>query len=281
MTGTADAPAATTERPQDLVLARLHLRLGSLGLARAELEGMAGSGSLDQDGLVDLAEARWRTGDLTGAGEAANAALATGSEAIVAYVVAAEATAAVGRPAEARRLASRALELADLSVGDVFAGMPRSSVWPIEPDATPTTEPLFGSDAVSSAPMSGSADAAGPAARGLWDDQPDPAADLPQAADAFEGGRVSLEAGDPATASLQLSVALRLSPALAPAILELIAGADGPVMELLRGDAYRIVGHEGDARVAFASAASSVAASVIPPDTVPTTKPDPDSKETL
>ena len=106
----------TVERDQDLVLARLHLRLGSLGLARAELEEMAGSGTLDEEGLVDLAEVRWRTGDLTGAGEAATVALAAGSEAIVAFVIAAEATAAVGRPAEARRLASRALELADLSV---------------------------------------------------------------------------------------------------------------------------------------------------------------------
>ena len=110
------------ERDIDLVVARLHLKLGSLQLARAELEEMAGHGTLDDEGLVDLAEARWRTGDLTGAGDAATVALAAGNEAVVALVISAEATAAAGRPAEARRLASRALELADLSVSDVFAG---------------------------------------------------------------------------------------------------------------------------------------------------------------
>ena len=76
---------ADGDRSSDLALARLHLRLGSLGLARAELEGMAGSGVLDDEGLVDLAEARWRTGDLAGAGEAASAALAAGNEAVVAW----------------------------------------------------------------------------------------------------------------------------------------------------------------------------------------------------
>ena len=114
------------ERDIDLVVARLHLKLGSLQLARAELEEMAGHDTLDDEGLVDLAEARWRTGDLTGAGDAATVALAGGNEAVVALVISAEATAAAGRPAEARRLASRALELADLSVSDVFAGMPRA-----------------------------------------------------------------------------------------------------------------------------------------------------------
>ena len=70
------ATAATpTSAAADLVLARLHLRLGSLGLARAELETMAGRNGLDDEGIRDLAEARWRTGDLPGAGEAAAAYL--------------------------------------------------------------------------------------------------------------------------------------------------------------------------------------------------------------
>ena len=42
----------------------LHLRLGSLALARVELETLAGVGALDDAGPVDLAEVRWRTGDL-------------------------------------------------------------------------------------------------------------------------------------------------------------------------------------------------------------------------
>ena len=67
----SDPSATTTQRSPDLVLARLHLRLGSLSLARAELETLAGKDMLDAEGVVDLAEARWRTGDITGAGEAA------------------------------------------------------------------------------------------------------------------------------------------------------------------------------------------------------------------
>ena len=50
--------------------------MGSLALARAELESLAGRGMLDEPALLDLAEVRWRTGDLAGAGEAANALLA-------------------------------------------------------------------------------------------------------------------------------------------------------------------------------------------------------------
>ena len=72
------APAGdvrTQARAIELVLAHMHLRLASLALARVELETLAGLGGLDTQGLVDLAEVRWRTGDLVGAGEAAAAAL--------------------------------------------------------------------------------------------------------------------------------------------------------------------------------------------------------------
>ena len=49
-------------------------------------------------GCSPLAEARWRTGDLAGAGEAAQAYLATVAKRSIALVIAAEAVAAVGRP---------------------------------------------------------------------------------------------------------------------------------------------------------------------------------------
>ena len=123
-------PIEPTERASELRLARLHLRTGSLGLARAELETLAGAGALDDEALLDLAEVRWRTDDLTGAGEAAAAYIAGGRIALIALVVAAEATAALGRPGEARRLAARALEMVDGAIDPVFAGMPRSDVWP-------------------------------------------------------------------------------------------------------------------------------------------------------
>lgn len=253
------------ERDADLVVARLHLRLGSLQLARAELEEMAGAGTLDDEGLVDLAEARWRTGDLAGAGEAANVALAAGTETIVGLVIAAEATAAAGRPAEAGRLASRALELADLSVSDVFAGMPRASIWPIEPGTPGVAEPLFGSEAPGvswAAPP-----AAGSPATGLWDDA-NGGIELPDPATELEAGRTALADGRTAVGALRLGLALRLAPALAPAVLEALAPYDEPELALVKGDAYRLVGHERDARLAFADAAASIPA----PATTPATK---------
>ena len=135
-------PAATdaaAPRPGELVLARIHLRLGSLALARAELETLAGLGSLDLPGQVDLAEVRWRTGDLTGAGEAASAALGGGLESPIALAIAAEAAAALGRPNEARRLAGKALEGVAGPIDGLFAGMPRAGVWPADAAAPPPT----------------------------------------------------------------------------------------------------------------------------------------------
>src|SRR5262245_18627762 len=135
-----DRPSARPagERPVGLRLARVHLRMGSLVLARAELEAYAGRGELDDDAVVDLAEARWRTGDLAGAGEVATAALATGHADPIALVIAAEATAALGRPGEARRLAGRALEAVHGSLDPLFAGMPRSTIWPAEAEPSAT-----------------------------------------------------------------------------------------------------------------------------------------------
>ena len=136
-----DAGGVATRDP-DLVLARLHLRLGSLALARAELETLAGRDALDEAGLLDLAEARWRTGDIAGAGEAAVAALDEEEGPLLALVVAAEAAAARGRPTEARRLADKAMEAAAGSIDALFAGMPRAAVWPPDaaaPPPSPTT----------------------------------------------------------------------------------------------------------------------------------------------
>ena len=139
-----DAP--TQARAIELVLAHMHLRLASLALARVELETLAGLGGLDTQGLVDLAEVRWRTGDLVGAGEAAAAALRADDVRPdpIALVVAAEAASAIGRPSEARRFATRAMAAAPHSIDEIFAGMPRSGVW--VPDANeplPTAPTLF------------------------------------------------------------------------------------------------------------------------------------------
>jgi tetratricopeptide (TPR) repeat protein len=263
-------------RSIELLLAHAHLRLGALSLARVELETMAGLGMLDTPGFVDLAEVRWRTGDLTGAGEAAHAALRTEADVPIALVIAAEAAAKLGRPSEARRLAQRAMAAATGSIDAMFAGMPRSSVWPPDADEPPPTAPtLFdhepepagpteGPEPVSGdrpvhAPATGSAAVAtppgGPVTLGFWDDDEtatEGLTELPDPALELEAGRAALVAGQLDQAALRFGMALRLAPALAPAVLEATAGARGPALAMVRGDAYRLAGHELEARQSYA-----------------------------
>src|SRR3954447_7414385 len=85
MTSTVPTPALAASVPQrnaseDLRLACLHLRLGMLTAARAELEDLEHRGELGAGGRAALAEARWRSGDLEAAGEAAQAHLAAGGQ---------------------------------------------------------------------------------------------------------------------------------------------------------------------------------------------------------
>jgi hypothetical protein len=244
--------AAIIERPTELRLARLHLRTGALGLARAELETLAGAGSLDDEALLDLAEVRWRTDDLTGAGEAAAAYIATGHEALIALVIAAEATSALGRPGEARRLAGRALELADGPLDGIFAGMPRSDAWPPQP--AEHVAPTAASSEVQPVPPEGTVESSGAERDRLTEPVADPGAEL-DAPRQLDAARAALAAGDPAGAAIRLAIVLRLAPALAPAVLEVAATEPGPAFDLVRGDALRLVGRETQARQSFAAAA--------------------------
>jgi hypothetical protein len=269
------APAVV--RDADLVIARLHLRLGSLSLARAELEAMAGKDGLDDEGIVDLAEVRWRTGDLAGAGEAAVARLETHPDDVVALVIAAETQADLGRPSEARRLAGRALTKNDGPIDPIFAGMPRSSVWPTDPGAPPEpvgelfsdlphqpgghlfapAVPLDETDAATEGSSQSSAgEAFGPS---LWEAHDETIAPiLPGSAELVARARVALDAGRPGQAAAALALALRAAPALAPMILDLIAGRSEPVLALVRGDANRIVGHEAEALRDYATAVAAI-----------------------
>ena len=280
----AAKPAATTpqpaDRPVDLALARTHLRLGSLSLARAELEILAGQGALDVAGQVDLAEVRWRTGDLVRAGEAANAALSAGNEAPAALAIAAEAAAALGRPNEARRLATLAIERADRPIDAFFAGMPRSAVWPADAaEPPPTAGTLFHHEPVP-APNRRAGDidpnviaaraatpdndrgaaAASALTLGFWDADRgttvSPAA-LPEPGGELDAARAALRSGSIYEAALRFALALRLAPALAPAIIEATDGLAGPAISVVRGDAYRQVGLETEAKRAYAAAAWS------------------------
>lgn len=243
----AEPPSADADRPTALRLARLHLRTGSLALARVELETLAGDGTLDDEALLDLAEVRWRTDDLTGAGEAAAAHIASGREAPIALVIAAEATAALGRPGEARRLARRAVELIDGPIDAVFAGMPRSDVWPAQPAERVAGWTL---PPITVAIVADERGRVEDSAREPGEPAPDPGADL-------DAARAALAAGDPSAAAFRLSVVLRLSPTLAPAVLDIAGTEPGPDFDMVRGDALRLVGREMQARRAFASAAAA------------------------
>jgi hypothetical protein len=79
-------------------------------------------------------------------------------------------------------------------------------------------------------------------------------------------GRAALDAGDPDEAAVRLGIALRVAPALAPAVLDVVAGRTERNLVLVRGDAYRLVGREIEAQRAYAEAARGAAS---PPSTAP------------
>jgi hypothetical protein len=123
-------PAEARPRTANARLSRLHLRGGLLTLARAELEQMAGTGSLDREALVDLAEARWRSGDLDGAAEAAEAHLAIGGDEPMALLIVAEEAERRGRILDARQRATLVQQRVGEGIERLFAGEHRSTVWP-------------------------------------------------------------------------------------------------------------------------------------------------------
>jgi hypothetical protein len=236
----------TAARPVPLRLATLHLRMGSLPLARAELESLAGRGMLDDAALLDLAEVRWRTGDLAGAGEAANVLIDRGRSDRLALVIAAESVSALGRPSEARRLAGRALEEDPGPLEPLFAGIPRSLIWPA--DAPADGEPAASADLGEPVPAR--------VVPGVVSARSAPAALEPPAptgaAEAFAGGQAALGAGDAPTAALRLGVALRLEPGYAREVLSAIGErATDPGLALVAGDALRLLGRESEALAAF------------------------------
>lgn len=261
---TGDAGIAARSVADDLRLARLHLRTGLHRIARAELETLAGSGDLDKAGILDLAEVRWRTGDLRGAGEAAAAYLALTARAgaapsgPLAHAIVAEASAARGHLPEAEDAVGAALALlAGAGIADeevpraldaLFAGITPQAPWPevapqVDGGAAPGTPPGAepGSFAV---PVSL--------------DVREPVSELlGEAEDA-------LGESDSSAAGVALALVLRLDPGRAGDVVALLdrAAADpatagavaAPSLALVRGDALRAIGRDDLARVAYAEA---------------------------
>lgn len=281
--GTAGSEgAADVERSVDARLARLHLRGGLLALARAELERMAAAGTLDVSALADLAEVRWRNGDLMGAGQAASAHLAAGGEEPMAMIISAEALDHDGHLLDSRALAARALERVGGQVDRSFAGQPRSSVWPA---AGPTPQPLAPST-MTWGGLAGERDVPDPDPdpdRSVWAaaaaTSDPPALDVPDPDACVELGRAAateLAAIEEAIASQRLTgvaerlgLLLRADGALAPLILVHADRAvttsrhDDPAaaaLHLVRGDAYRELGRGSDATAAFQQSLRAVAA---------------------
>ena len=251
----------TTGRAVDLRLARLHLRGGLVALARAELEAAAGRGLLDLDGLADLAEARWRTGDLVGAAVAAEAHLGSGGDALVALVVAAEARYAEKRLAEAEAAARAAVEAAVRTAGPaardrlaaVFAGLPMSPIW----DGAPTPPAGRGAAGQPAPEAVGAPDAGSvgvPSATDGAAQAASPSADLAAPADwlALAEAAIVDERLDDALDAL--GIALRRRPSDAAAVLAALARLEVPGVELLRGDALRLLGREDEAELAYRAA---------------------------
>jgi hypothetical protein len=256
------------ERSVEGRLARIHLRGGLVSLARAELETMAGQGTLDRAALADLAEARWRSGDLLGAGEAAEAHMARGGQELMALVVAAEALTAQARTVEARRIAAQVVERAGGDLEPLFAGQPRALVWPrdgIAPDEAPAGASQGGPTVVTE----GRPAAIGPGERSPSDGPAAGREDLAQrAARELAALEWSVEHGEFEGLPGRLAMVLRTEPSAAPRVaelaslaVELMGGRGGAAAELhlVRGDALAAQGRKDDAAQAFRDSAAAMA----------------------
>lgn len=289
-------PTSVDDPALKIRLARIHLRTGSLFLARAELESLAAREQLDTAAHLDLAEARWRTGDLQGAGEAAAAYLADGGPEALGFVISAEAFALANRLDDARHHAAYALERHPSELDLVFAGMPRRAAWPASAWSTPEPEARTAAPVAAVHPIVAQAPeipvVAEPSAEPIAARQeeaprparvPEPApapetmvAETPSTSDTpsmpearpeeaaavaeVEAGCENLRAGAPMMAALHFSVAIRLAPACAGSVLEAIGDRQDLPLQLVRGDAQRLLGLEADAGSTYLSVASALGA---------------------
>jgi hypothetical protein len=267
------AAPAVADPATEIRFARLHLRTGSLHQARSEYESLAGNNLLDTPATLDLAEVRWRTGDLAGAGSAAAAYLAADGQGALGFLIAAEAAAAQDHMADAHRLAGQALERSLVNLEVFFAGVPRRMTWPESTWTAPAamkidaSSPAFTPDRAAPSPVMGEPLTEAPEGS-LWArtkelPAPEPEAQLPAAASHLWGGEVAagaaaLRAGDALMAALHFAVALRMTPESARAVVDGIGERQDLALELVRGDALRLLGNGSGAGEAYASVESAL-----------------------
>ena len=291
--GPGEGPASDIQRSADARLARVHLRGGLLTLARAALEQMAGAGTLDRDAMADLAEVRWRSGDLIGAADAARAHQASGGDEPLTVLIIAEDLAHRGEDSDAQELIEGVYDRVGGAVDLLFAMEPRSSLWPTADDgwmiadaeapgrwgllvggsevADPSADEWANAALIRPVPMAMAGVAGAPAPEGRGGlTHPGGAASTSAmmmsgrlAGEELETVGRALAAGDTAAASRRLAVLLRLDPALAPVILseaDRAAAATRPgsaelsAIHLVRGDAYRTLGRDIEAAAAYQQA---------------------------
>jgi hypothetical protein len=254
---------------------------------------MAGAGTLDRDAMADLAEVRWRSGDLEGAADAARAHEASGGSEPLAALIVAEDMVRAGADDEARNMAGSVHERVGDAIEILFAMEPRSEIWPAPDEGWMDVDaPAPGRWGL----LAGGSEVAAPTAE-TWRPAPleQPPAALMATAPAGRGGLVqpggatstaavvmsgrlageeletverAMAAGDLSAATGRLAVLLRLDPALAPIILSAAdravtaaarGSADLPAMHLVRGDAYRVLGRDTEAAAAYQEAHQALA----------------------
>ena len=237
--------------------------------------------------MADLAEVRWRSGDLEGAAEAARAHQASGGDEPLAAMIIAEDMVRTGNEDDANPIAGSLYERVGGAVDVLFAAEPRSPIWP-PPDEG--WMPVGAAEPGHWGLLVGGSEVAEPAAdtwRLLAIEQPASAPTLTPIGRGAVGhpggagstgavvisGRIAgaeletvdqaIAAGDVAAAVARLGVLLRLDPALAPVILSSADRAAAAVpagsrhlsaIHLVRGDAYRILGRDNEAAAAYQTA---------------------------
>ncbi|MEO8469228.1 MAG: hypothetical protein ABI573_06125 [Chloroflexota bacterium] len=262
-------PAVVSIEPEQL--ARIHLRVGSLQLARAELEALVAVGSISTAGLADLAETRWRGGDLEAAAVAAADHQAAGGLEPVALVILAEWAAVDGRPDEAEKHVTALVSLTEASLSALYAGMPRRANWPSvgaaeSVDAPPVEGPVKSrrGRAASSRPAATAetpGNAGEPASKVRSESGQMTA--FPDGESLLREARADMRSSEPERMGLafdRLALALRWHPSVAPDVVELVARRGEPGALLVRGDALRSLGRLLEAEAAYAAAAAALGA---------------------